>query len=171
MHPEVQQLLATREAAKDGERERARETDGRRVAPRFDAKTYPTVAPSHTLVRMADPVGVIEIAQRLDVQDRTVHMWLYRGLLPPAEYDSINGSRAWEWTTILRWAGDTGRIPEVRQDLSDTFTIRFGHAPAPRRRAGVMPGEVATKPKTPKKAAAKARPKLTPAKRRPKISQ
>lgn len=58
----------------------------------------------------ADPVGVLEIAQRLGVRDRTVHMWLYRGIVPDPDYSSVNGSRAWEWATVLEWAGRTGHV-------------------------------------------------------------
>lgn len=61
-----------------------------------------------------DPVGALEIAGRLDIQDRSIHMIRRRGQLPRPDYDNVNGSRAWEWATILWWAGETGRL---RTDL------------------------------------------------------
>ena len=57
-----------------------------------------------------DPVGVIEIADRLGVEARSVHMMGRRGTLPPPDWDSINGYRAWNWPTVLWWAGETGRL-------------------------------------------------------------
>lgn len=61
-----------------------------------------------------DPVGASEIATRLGVQRPTVHKWRQRGLLPTAEYESVNGARAWRWSTILRWAGDSDRITDAK---------------------------------------------------------
>lgn len=57
-----------------------------------------------------DPVGVLEMAERLGIQDRSVHMIRRRGQLPPPDYEQVNGSRAWEWSTILWWAGETDRL-------------------------------------------------------------
>lgn len=83
-----------------------------------------------------DPVGAVEIAARLGVEDRTVHMWRYRTKtgemavpLPPPEYEMVNGSQAWEWQTILRWAGDTGRLRH--ETLVGQYRDLFGGEPHP----------------------------------------
>lgn len=76
---------------------------------------------------VADPVGVLEIAARLGVADRTVHMWIHRDNLPPADYDSINGTRAWEWQTILWWAGETDRCRDGA--LYAEYVRTFGQPP------------------------------------------
>lgn len=60
-------------------------------------------------------VGLQEIAVLLGVEKRTPHAWAFRGLLPEADYPSINGSRAWKRATILKWAAATGRLPEGLQ--------------------------------------------------------
>lgn len=56
-------------------------------------------------------VGLMEIADLLEVGKRTPHAWQYRKLLPPPDYASVNGLRAWKIGTILTWAANTGRIP------------------------------------------------------------
>lgn len=81
---------------------------------------------------MADPVGPIEIAPRLGVDKRTVDKWLEKGLMPDPDYPSVNGLRAWEWRTVLRWAGVDGRIRN--QDAEDEFRRLFGRAPVVPRR-------------------------------------
>jgi len=64
-------------------------------------------------------VGLREIATLLEVQPRTPHVWKYRGLMPPEDYESINCSVAWDRSHILRWAAETGRLPESLQDEYD----------------------------------------------------
>lgn len=78
---------------------------------------------SHT----PDPVGVVEIAERLGVKDRSVHMWKRRDRLPPLDYPSVNGTGAWEWRTILWWAGETGRL--YTGSSAEAFTDEFGATP------------------------------------------
>jgi hypothetical protein len=56
-------------------------------------------------------LGLIEIAELLDVDKRTPHAWFYRGLMPDPDHEAINGSRAWDRATIVRWAAKTGRLP------------------------------------------------------------
>ena len=72
-----------------------------------------------------EPVGVAEIAERLGVKDRSVHMWKRRERLPPPDYDSVNGCSAWEWTTILWWAGETDRLrtPQLVKEFRKTFKV------------------------------------------------
>lgn len=71
------------------------------------------------------PVGVLEMAGRLGIQDRSIHMIRRRGQLPRPDYDNVNGSRAWEWSTILWWAGETGRLrsPELRAEYTARFKL------------------------------------------------
>lgn len=72
-----------------------------------------------------DPVGVLEMADRLHMKDRSIHMVRRRGQLPRPDYETVNGSRAWEWSTILWWAGETDRLrtPELRQQYRETFGV------------------------------------------------
>ena len=63
---------------------------------------------------MNNPIlGLQEIAPLLEVDKRTPHAWQYRKLLPTADYASINGLRAWNRQTIIKWAAETGRLPEA----------------------------------------------------------
>lgn len=71
-----------------------------------------------TLRRMAsEPVGLVEIAERLGVKRETAGMWHYRserGELPvpmPAPRWIVSGAPAWRWADIERWAAKTGRLP------------------------------------------------------------
>jgi hypothetical protein len=56
-----------------------------------------------------DPVGTVEIAERLGVTRRTVETWRYRQLLPEARW-TVGGGPAWQWRDIERWARETGRL-------------------------------------------------------------
>lgn len=56
-------------------------------------------------------IGMTELSEFLDVAPRTPHMWYFRGLLPPEDFKSINGTRAWKRSTLLKWAARTGRLP------------------------------------------------------------
>ncbi len=72
-------------------------------------------------------VGLQEIADLLEVGKRTPHAWQYRKLLPPADYPSVNGLRAWDRSTIVQWAADTGRLPpELRSEAKDAHIPRGG---------------------------------------------
>ena len=84
------------------------------------------------VVKGPDPVGVLEIAGRLGIKDRSVHMIRRRGQLPPPNY-TTNGSRAWEWRTILWWAGETKRLRSsaLLQDYETTFGRTPSLAPLP----------------------------------------
>lgn len=105
------------------------------------------------LTMPASPMGVLEIAALLDVNVRTAHMWNYRDKLPPAEYLAVNGSKAWERATIIRWAGDTGRIRAGREDLHAEFRGLTGCNPIKERHGGRLSAPV---PK-PSRAKAKAK--------------
>jgi hypothetical protein len=57
-----------------------------------------------------EPVGGLEIADRLDVKRETVAMWKQRGLLPPARW-TVSGEDAWDWhQDIEPWAKETHRL-------------------------------------------------------------
>jgi hypothetical protein len=72
-------------------------------------------------------VGLQEIADLLEVGKRTPHAWQYRKLLPPADYPSVNGLRAWDRSTIVQWAADTGRLPPaLRSEAKDAHIPRGG---------------------------------------------
>jgi hypothetical protein len=61
---------------------------------------------------VADPVGIKEIGERLNVRRRTVDQWLQRRLLPDAQY-VVGGRPAWEWSVVEAWARDSGRLEPV----------------------------------------------------------
>lgn len=95
-------------------------------------------------------VGLQEIADLLEVGRRTPHAWQYRKLLPPSDYPSINGLRAWRTSTILKWAANTGRLPAslrgkvVADAESDLPVVRGGRRAKAEnlealRAAGVLP--------------------------------
>lgn len=56
-----------------------------------------------------DPVGLNQIAERLQVPRATVDTWRHRGQLP--EPDLVLGPRQllWEWAKVEAWAKGTGR--------------------------------------------------------------
>lgn len=95
-----------------------------------------------------DPVGVPELADRLGVRARTPHVWLQRELMPPAEY-TVSGNKAWNWSTILRWAGLTGRIHSPA--AIDEYRKHFGEEPRAPRLGGQLEAPVAVKPAPPKR--------------------
>lgn len=87
---------------------------------------------------LGEPVGVDGLgvgrgldpwttAEVLGVKRTTVHLWKFRGVLPPRDY-TINGIDAWDWSTIYQWAAQTGRLsPDVRNRLN---RIRWVHVAA-----------------------------------------
>lgn len=91
---------------------------------------------------LGDPVGAMEMSARLDIQDRSIHMIRRRGQLPVPDY-TVNGSRAWEWSTILWWAGETGRVrtTELRQAYRDMFGVEPLDNPGNRTAPGVLTRE------------------------------
>lgn len=56
-----------------------------------------------------DPVGAVEIAERLGVAHDTVAKWRTRELLPEPTW-TVHGRPAWEWAVIVQWATATGRL-------------------------------------------------------------
>lgn len=69
-------------------------------------------------VRIVDPVGPQEIAERLGVSIETVHSWrkrARRGTYPnaepiPNETITVSGIPLWGWKAIRTWAETTGRL-------------------------------------------------------------
>jgi predicted DNA-binding transcriptional regulator AlpA len=51
----------------------------------------------------ADPVGAVEIANRLGVQRNTVDQWRQRRIGFPAPTWIIGGRPAWDWPQIEQW--------------------------------------------------------------------
>ena len=77
-------------------------------------------------------LGLVEIADLLEVDTRTPHAWFYRGLMPDVEHPSVNGGRAWSRPTIMEWAARTGRLPEYLSAEG----ARYYTGPPPKRRGG-----------------------------------
>lgn len=65
-----------------------------------------------------EPVGMVEIAERLQVKQGTVSQWWYRTRnsmttrLPfPAPRWTVSGYDCWDWFEVEEWAIATGRHP------------------------------------------------------------
>ena len=56
-----------------------------------------------------DPVGAVEIAERLNVKRRTVDQWRQRATDFPAPRWTVGGRPAWNWDEVEVWAKRTGR--------------------------------------------------------------
>lgn len=82
------------------------------------------------------PVGILEIAGRLGVRRVTVDQWLQRDLLPPPEW-TVGGRPAWDWSNILRWAVETGRLMTVA-DLAAAFGLPASEGRRAARFAGAF---------------------------------
>jgi hypothetical protein len=66
-------------------------------------KRQPTVA-------KADPVGAVEIAERIGVNRQTVAVWRMRHDDFPDERWTVSGYPAWDWNLdVLPWLIATGR--------------------------------------------------------------
>lgn len=62
-------------------------------------------------VRVPDPVGIGDIADRAGVTRTAVEKWRTReGLQFPEPAWYIGGRGAWDWATILEWGRATGRV-------------------------------------------------------------
>lgn len=58
----------------------------------------------------ADPVGAVEIAERLGVSRRTVDQWRQRALDFPEPRWTVGGRPAWDWSDVAAWAASSGRM-------------------------------------------------------------
>lgn len=99
------------------------------------------------------PLGVKEVAEMLGVERRTVHQWTFRGAMPPADFE-VNGLPSWDVSTILQWAGLTGRLRE--EGLRAKYREVFGDEPKRPRRAGPEAGTEAARQRSVDAAATKA---------------
>ncbi len=57
-----------------------------------------------------DLLGLVEIAELLDVERETPRKWRKRNVLPEPDY-MISGTPVWRREVIERWARETGRWP------------------------------------------------------------
>jgi predicted DNA-binding transcriptional regulator AlpA len=76
-------------------------TDGTTYTPAMDTKPK--------RVGTADPVGALEIANRLGLQRQTVAVWRRRHPDFPQPRWVISGLPAWDWSDIEPWLLHTGR--------------------------------------------------------------
>jgi hypothetical protein len=91
-----------------------------------------------------DIVGLKEIAERLGVKQQTAATWRWRNLLPPEE-GTVSGAPAWSWTTIERWARETGRLGGVAEFVADeTPAVRVVDDQPVLVRAGVVVWKVSS---------------------------
>lgn len=58
---------------------------------------------------MVEPVGLLEIAERLGVKRQTAQMWRHRKVFPPPRW-LVSGQPAWDWSDVEKWARETGRL-------------------------------------------------------------
>jgi hypothetical protein len=58
-----------------------------------------------------EPVGVVEIAERLRVTRKAVDAWRIRDLGFPEPSWTVGGRPAWEWEDVETWARETRRLP------------------------------------------------------------
>lgn len=99
-------------------------------------RPFDVAFPDH-LFPCCDPVGAMEIAERLGMEARSIHMVGRRGQLPEPDF-TVNNSRAWRWAKILWWAGETDRL---RLDaLCAEYAKTFGHRPPVPRPPRTAPG-------------------------------
>ncbi len=56
-----------------------------------------------------EPVGLVEIAERLCVKQQTAQTWRQRKLLPAPKW-TVSRQPAWDWRDIEVWARETGRL-------------------------------------------------------------
>lgn len=55
-----------------------------------------------------EPVGLSEIADRLQVKRQTAKQWHLRKVLPQPRPGTVSGSPWWDWNEIEAWAGERG---------------------------------------------------------------
>jgi len=65
--------------------------------------------------QVGEPVGIVEIADRLGVERTTVDQWRQRGVIPQPRW-TVGGRPAWDWETITAWAQATSRLSASAED-------------------------------------------------------
>lgn len=98
-------------------------------------KTQRQGRPEDDDVAKAQVIGITELGDFLGFARATTHMWGLRGALPEPDYRSVNGHKAWRRLTIVRWAAETGRLPEWLRGEGERF-IPEGGPRLRRRRSG-----------------------------------
>lgn len=87
------------------------------ITARITGAPFPALTAARQLVApspVAEPVGLTELADHLQVKRGTVDQWQARDLLPPPRW-TVGGRPAWDWTAdIIPWATATGRMPSTR---------------------------------------------------------
>jgi predicted DNA-binding transcriptional regulator AlpA len=69
--------------------------------------------PTNPTAAGADPVGAVEIGQRLGVKTTTVYTWQQRTRLNfPEPRWTISGRPAWDWTDIADWAANRAPVED-----------------------------------------------------------
>lgn len=58
---------------------------------------------------ITDPVGIVEICDRLGVTRSAVEAWRSRDLGFPSPTWTVGGRPAWSWADVVEWARETGR--------------------------------------------------------------
>jgi hypothetical protein len=66
------------------------------------------------LIRLDDIVTAPEIAQRLNVQGNTVHVWRRRYEDFPQPVKQLATGPIWVWPDVERWALESGRVRRAR---------------------------------------------------------
>lgn len=64
--------------------------------------------------RNIEPVGIVEIAERLDVAETTVRKWWNmraESIGFPEPKWTVGGRPCWLWSDVWAWAHDTERLP------------------------------------------------------------
>lgn len=59
---------------------------------------------------VCDPVGVVEVCERLGVTRAAFDAWKHRGLGFPEPRWTVGGRPAWNWPDVAKWAKATGRL-------------------------------------------------------------
>ena len=88
---------------------------------------------------VCEPVGLKEMAERLGVAQGTAWQWKKRGVLPEPDFPSVHGRAAWNWPTILKWAGRRGSIH--CEEGVKAFVDMFDDLPHYARLGGPIPPE------------------------------
>ena len=79
------------------------------MTARHDRRTAQALAGFQSSGYAADPVGTVEIADRMGVTRSAVDHWRQRPLGFPAPRWTVGGRPAWEWGDVAAWAERTGR--------------------------------------------------------------
>lgn len=56
-----------------------------------------------------EPVGIVEICEKLGVSRSAYDQWQHRDLGFPAARWTVGGRPAWNWPDVEAWAKETGR--------------------------------------------------------------